>query len=44
MRPFTCAHITRPCSELSVPAPDTWINTISGFSGLRVCAAASVMR
>jgi hypothetical protein len=22
LRPFTRAHITRPCSELSVPAPD----------------------
>src|SRR5438270_292757 len=41
--PFTRAHITRPFSELSARAPETYIKVIPGFSRARVSAAATAI-
>src|SRR5579871_4694123 len=31
VRPFTRAHMERPCSVLSVPAPETYVKVRPGF-------------
>ena len=42
VRPLTRAHMDRPPPELSVPAPETYMNFIRGFVRLRISAAAFV--
>lgn len=42
VRPFTRAHMRRPRSVESVPAPDTYTKTMSGLTCARVRAAATV--
>src|SRR6478735_8747805 len=41
--PFTLAHITRPCSVLSVPRPEMYSNTTEGDARAITSAAARVM-
>jgi hypothetical protein len=41
--PLIRAHIVRPRSELSVPAPETKMNVISGLSRHKTSAAAMVI-